>query len=138
MVDLAAEVAQAAASGAAGRLAEGGIEAVTRLVSALRERFRGDAPARGTLEIALEEPGDAAALGGLEELLRDRIRDDAGFAAWLGSLWAETAPAVTADGSRSSNIVSGTVRGDVIQARDVHGGIHVGRGNAPGAGGDVG
>lgn len=124
MVDLAAEVAQAAASGAAGRLTAGGIEAVARLVSALRTKFRGDAGARGTLEIALDEPGDDGARGELEALLRDRVRDDPGFAAWLETLWAETAPGFKAD-NRSANVIHGTaVHGDIIQLRNVHGGIH--------------
>lgn len=126
MIDLAAEVAQAAASGAAGRLASGGIEAAARLVSALRARFRSDARARETLKVMFDEPGDARARGDLESLLRDRIRGDAGFAAWLEALWDETAPDINADG-RSANIVHGTVHGDVIQARNVHGGIYIGR-----------
>lgn len=126
MIDLAAEVVQAAASGAAGRLAADGIEAAERLVSALRARFRRDARAREALEVMFDEPGDAAARGDLESLLRDRIREDAGFAAWLEALWGETAPDINADDS-SANIVHGTVHGDVIQARDVHGGIHIGR-----------
>lgn len=126
MIDLAAEVAQAAASGAAGRLASGGMEAAVRLVSALRAKFRSDARARDALEAMVDQPNDVAACGDLESLLRERTRGDAGFAAWLEALWDEAAPDVNADGG-STNIVHGAVHGDVIQARDVHGGIHIGR-----------
>lgn len=126
MVDLAAEVAQAAASGAAGRLTAGGIEAVTRLISVLRARFRGDAAAREALETTLNQSGDARARSELEALLRERLQGDAELAAWLAALWAEIAPDIKADDS-PANIVHGTVHGDVIQARNVHGGIHIGR-----------
>lgn len=126
MVDLATEVVQAAASGAASRLTASGLEAVTRLVSALRTRFRGDAEAREALEVTLDEPGDAGVRGELESLLRERIQEDSELASWLAALWAEIAPDIKVD-DKTANIVHGTVHGDVIQARDVHGGIHIGR-----------
>lgn len=136
MTDLAAEVTQAIVSGAAGRLAAGGIEAAGRLAAALRAKLRGDAAGRGTLEIALEEPGDAEASGNLEDLLRERASADAAFAAWLEALWAEAGPDLKAGGT--SNIVRGTVHGDVIQAGNVDGGIHIGRRDGSPVAGDAG
>jgi hypothetical protein len=127
MVDIAVEVVEAISSGAGDRLAAKGIDAVERLVSALRAKLRGDAGARGTLEIAVEEPGAAAARGDLEALLRERISRDDEFRAWLEELWSEIGPDVSMDGAGSANIVRGTVHGDVVQARDVRGGIHIGR-----------
>jgi hypothetical protein len=127
MVDIAVEVVEAISSGAGDRLAAKGIDAVERLVSALRAKLRGDAGARGTLEIAVEEPGAAAARGDLEALLRERISRDDEFRAWLEALWSEIGPDVSMDGAGSANIVRGTVHGDVVQARDVRGGIHIGR-----------
>ncbi len=127
MVDLAVEVVKAISSGAGDRLAAMSMEAVGRLTSALRAKLRGDASARGVLEIALEDPGDAGAREDLEMLLRERVRRDAEFSAWLEALWSEVEPDLKMDASKSANIVHGNVQGDVVQARDVHGGIHIGR-----------
>lgn len=127
MVDLAVEVVTAIATGAGDRVAAKGIEAVGRLVSALRAKLRGDARTRGALEIALEDPGDVTARGDLEALLRERIQRDAEFSAWLEALWAEVGPEIGMDASKSTNVVHGNIQGDVVQARDVHGGIHIGR-----------
>lgn len=132
MVDLAAEVADAVASGVAGRLAAGGMDAAGRLLSALRARLRGDAGARGTLEIAAEDPDDAPVRDALEVLLRERVRGDSEFAAWLESLWSELGPVIR-DSGRSANVISGTVHGNVIQARDIHGGIHLSHSHGDGS-----
>lgn len=136
MADLAVEIVTAIASGAGDSLAAKGIEAAGRLVSALRARLRGDAPARGALEIAVEDPGDAAARGQLEALLRERISRDAEFRAWLEDLWSEVGPAIRLEAGQSANIVRGNVHGDVVQARDVHGGIHIGRADGTAPSGD--
>lgn len=125
MVDLAAQVISAIASGAGDSLGAKGVDAVARLVSALRDRFRGQPESRGILEISLETPGDAIARDNLIALLRDHIRDDAGFAEWLANLWDEARPDLRADASRSANIITGTVHGSVVQARDIHGDIHM-------------
>jgi hypothetical protein len=123
---LPGEIVTALSSGAGDRLAAVSSEAIGRLLSALRARFRGDAIARGALEIAAEDPRNAAARAELEELLRARIREDAGFGAWLEALWSEIGPAIREEAGRSANIIHGTVRGSVVQARDVQGGIHIG------------
>jgi hypothetical protein len=58
--------------------------------------------------------------------LRGRILADPAFSEWLEGLWSEVGPHLQVDTSRSVNIVHGEVRGNVIQSRDVHGGIHLG------------
>src|SRR5260221_719998 len=126
MVDLAGEVVTAIASGAAGSIGTKGAEAIGQLISALRTRFRGQPAERGALEISLESPADAMAQDQLTILLRDYIRRDAEFEEWLASLWAETRTDLQASVSNSTNVITGTVHGSVIQARDVHGGIHLG------------
>lgn len=63
------------------------------------------------------------AAGRLLSALRERVRRDSEFASWLESLWSELGPAIR-DSGRSANVISGTVHGNVIQARDVNGGIH--------------
>jgi hypothetical protein len=125
MVDIAVEVVTAITSGAAGSLGSKGTEAVGRLLSTLRTKFRGHAASRGTLEISVEKPDDAAARDNLISMLRDHIGRDAEFAALLAKLWNEIRPTLEADANRSVNVISGTVHGSVIQARDVQGGIHL-------------
>jgi hypothetical protein len=126
MVDLAAEIVTAIASGAGGSIGTKGAEAIGRLISALRARFRGQPAERGVLEISLESPGDATAKDQLAIVLRDHIRRDAEFEERLASLWAEIKADLQAGDSNSTNVITGTVHGIVIQARDVHGGIHLG------------
>jgi hypothetical protein len=127
MVDLAAEVVTAIASGVGGSIGTKGAEAIGRLISALRARFRGQPTERGVLEITLESPRDATARDQLATLLRDHIHRDAEFKEWLASLWVEVQADLQAGISNSTNIITGTVHGSTIQARDVHGGIHLGR-----------
>jgi hypothetical protein len=136
VADLAVEVVTAIASGAGESLAARGIEAAGRLASALRARLRGDARARGARESALEDPADASARGELEALLRERISRDAEFRAWLEALWSEVGPDIRLEAGESANIVHGNVHGDVVQARDVHGGIHIGRADGAAPAGD--
>jgi hypothetical protein len=126
MVDLAAEVVTAIASGAGGSIGGKGAEAITQIVSALRAKFRGRPVSRGALEISLEAPDDMTARDQLAVILRDHMRDDAQFREWLSALWAQVSPDVLPDASASANIISGAVHGNVIQARDVHGDIHLG------------
>lgn len=126
MIDLAAEVVTAIASGAGDSLGTKGVAAVGRLISALRAKFRSDPSSRGTLEIALEAPAEQAALESLAALVRDRVTRDTDFRLWLANLWDEVGPVLKLDEGVSVNVIHGTVHGNVVQARDVHGTIHIG------------
>lgn len=126
MIDLAAQVVTAVASGAGGTIGAKGTEAISRLIAGLRTKFRHQPESRGALEISLESPDDAAARELLASTLRDHIRHDAEFGEWLAGLWAEVQPDLRADAGDSANIITGTVHGSVVQARDVQGGIHLG------------
>jgi hypothetical protein len=126
MIDLADEIVSAIASGAGGSLGAKGMEMIERLISTLREKLRGNPTARGALEITIENPADMAAREQFLSLLRDHTANDAEFRAWLASRWSEVRAAVEADASHSANLITGTVHGHVVQARDVHGGIHLG------------
>lgn len=132
MTDLVAELVHAVISGAGESLGTRSAELVGSLISALRARFQGDARGQEMLEIVTADPRNATVRHDLEALLRERIRDDAEFGAWLEALWSEMAPQIApqirADASRSANIVHGTVHGNVVQARDINGGVHIGRG----------
>lgn len=126
MDDAIMGIVTAIASGAGGSIGAGGAAALGRLISALRVRFRGDPAARGTLEIAVESPGTRVAGEDLVAVLRARIASDPGFGEWLQSLWIEVAPEL--DAGKQTNVISGTVKGNVIQARDIQGGIHFNHG----------
>jgi Mn-containing catalase len=130
VADLAIEVVKAIAAGTGDTLATKGIDAVGRLISALRMKFRSDPGSRGTLEITLDTPDDLAARDNLVALLHQRILHDTEFSAWLERLWDEVGPDILGDASKSANIVQGDVRGNVVQTRDVQGGIHIGRDDA--------
>lgn len=99
---------------------------MSRLISGLRARFRHQPESRGALEISVEEPGDLAARDHLVALLQENISGDDEFAAWLASLWADVRPVLEAGDSASANVISGTVHGSVVQARDIQGGVHLG------------
>ena len=123
MDDAVIGIATAIASGAGGSIGASGAAAVGRLISALRAKFRGDPAARGTLEIAVESPGSQAAGDDLVAVLRTRIANDPGFGEWLLGLWIEVAPQLRVDAGHQTNIISGTVKGNAIQARDIRGGV---------------
>lgn len=122
MDDAIMGIATAIASGAGGSIGASGAASVARLISALRAKFRGDPGARGTLEIAVESPGSQVAGEELVAVLRARTASDPGFGEWLLSQWVEVAPQL--DAGKQTNVITGTVKGNVIQARDIHGGIH--------------
>jgi hypothetical protein len=124
--DLANEIVTAIAAGAVKSLASESAEALGRLVSALRDKFRSEPNARGTLEIALETPEDESARQGLVTLLQERLDQDPSFQDWLQELWAPVAQSWEVDQSRTANVVRGDVGGHVVQARDVQGGIRIG------------
>jgi hypothetical protein len=126
MDDAIMGIATAIASGAGGSIGASGAASVARLISALRARFRGDPGARGTLEIAVESPGSQVAGEELVAVLRARTASDPGFGEWLLSQWLEVAPQL--DAGKQTNVISGTVKGNVIQARDIQGGIHFNHG----------
>ena len=76
--------------------------------------------------MSIEDPADLAAREHLLALLHEHISSNPEFGAWLANLWADDVrPALEADASGSANVISGTVHGSVVQARDVQGGIHL-------------
>lgn len=126
MTDVASEIVNAIASGAGNSLGARGAEAVAHLISALRATFRRDPASRGTLEIAVEAPAEPTALESLVSLLRERAANDTEFGAWLIDIWDEARPHLQTSANTTINAVDGTVHGNVVQARDIRGGIHFG------------
>ena len=123
---LTTDIVVAVTSSGAKSLAEGGSEAVRRLLGAVRDRFRRQPVARGALEIALENPDDPQARRALVRLLDEHARSDPEFARELRALWTDVSAEGDAAIGSVTNTVGGDVSGSVVQARDVHGSITVG------------
>jgi hypothetical protein len=116
---LAAKAADAAAGAAHG--------AWTRLVRLVRDRLGGDARGAAALATARARPDDREAVSELAGALEQAATDQE-FGAELRALWLEAEPQVSATGASAVNVVTGTVGGHLIQARDLHveGGLHLG------------
>jgi hypothetical protein len=125
--DLVVAVATAIASGAGGSLGTSGAAAAGRLISALRAKFRHSPAARGALEIAVDEPTDPDAGVALQVALNELITRDAEFGQWLATVWEEMRQELPSYDCSSKNIIDGEVHGTAVQARDIHGGIHINR-----------
>lgn len=128
MDGLVVAVVAAIASGAGGSLGASGAAAVGRLISALRAKFRHSPAALGALEIAVDEPTDTDAGAALQVALNEVITEDAEFGQWLATLWEEIRQELPSHDGSSKNIIHGDVHGTAVQARDIHGAIHINRG----------
>ena len=136
MVDqeLLTTVAVTLATKTAEGLAAGGRAAFEALVRMVRRRFGDsesappDSAQAALAETGIDLPRDAR-IGILRRALAQAIADDPGFEAELRDLWQELSPHLGAGTGNTINNVSGAVSGNVVQARDVHGGISFG---APG------
>ncbi|MFO7249490.1 MAG: hypothetical protein DIU60_001905 [Actinomycetes bacterium] len=115
IVPTLAAILSALVGGAAGEAGKNAWEALAALV---RRRFGRDRQAL----TAVERP-DAVAPGELARLLGERAAADPEFRAELERWIAETEPAARPD---VVNINTGTVSGNLVQARDIHGSITFG------------
>ncbi|MET7425380.1 hypothetical protein [Dactylosporangium sp. NPDC005555] len=122
-------IAVALATRAAEGLAGGGGAAFEALAQLVRRAFRGRASAQAALTQAEADPADEARIGTLQQALAEAVAEDPAFETDLQAVWRDLSPHLTADYGGVANNVSGTVEGNVVQARDVHGGISFG---APG------
>jgi len=119
-VTLATKTAEGLAAG--GRAA---FEALTRLV---RRRFADRASTQAALA-ETEGAADAAKAARIEILrqaLAQAVADDPAFEAELRDRWRALSPHLSTGDGGVINSVAGTVEGNVVQARDVHGGISFG------------
>ncbi|GAA3722717.1 hypothetical protein HDA32_000809 [Spinactinospora alkalitolerans] len=117
------EVTLAIAAAVAGKvgesLTESAKDALKRLRRVLRERFRGTPDAQAALEAAQDDPDDQAAVRELAEHITVTEVDDAE----VKGLTDELRPHFSA--GDVVNTVNGDVSGNVVQARDIHGGIRL-------------
>jgi hypothetical protein len=121
---MADQIVTAIAVALAGKTADtvfsGGKEAFTALARLIRERFSTDDTARKALESAQNAPDDPAALDALTWELDRLASMDPEIARQISQLRFLGAQGGVV------NMVTGTVKGPVIQTRDNYGGIHIG------------
>ncbi|NSC21050.1 hypothetical protein FM076_07425 [Streptomyces albus subsp. chlorinus] len=123
---LATTAASAAAGGAASAAGQSAWESLLSLVRRVGGLRRDGEPGEGGPTAV--DPADERQVRVLTGWLAEQADRDEEFAALLRG-WAERhAPALRAERSEVNNTVSGSaqVSGPVIQARDIHGGIHLG------------
>jgi hypothetical protein len=127
------EIMMSIAAALAGKAAEVTFSAMSgawrRLLRLAGDRLDRDGHGgAAALESAREHPDDAVAVRQLAGALEEIARADSGFAATIRELWAQSRLELSASEGGVVNVSSGTVRGHLIQARDlsVQGGLHLG------------
>lgn len=93
------------------------------LYELVRRKFARAPHAGAVLEEALGSAPDSAQIRALSEELDRAERADPEFAADLRAVWGQVSAQQRADGDGVTNQVSGTVSGNVVQARDIDGGV---------------
>lgn len=122
MVAIAATVATRAADA----LVSAAQNAVTRLVRAVRDRLGHDRTDLETFDAAVAAPTNADRVHALGEAISRVSQSDPAFATYLRALWEQAAQELTVDHGGVVNQINGTVSGQVIQARDIHGDVTFG------------
>jgi hypothetical protein len=131
--DLLTTVAVTLATKTAEGLAAGGRAAFEALVRLVRRRSadpESGFPPAALAETEIDLPKDAR-IEILRRVLAQAIADDPGFEAELRDRWRELSPHLEVSAGNTVNTVSGAVSGNVVQARDVHGGISFGTPGRP-------
>jgi hypothetical protein len=123
--DILTAVALALATKAVDGLTEGGKVAFAALTRLVRERFQRRASARAALAEAEARSPNEARIQSLRDELALTAANDPEFDRELRRLWRYVSTHVATAGGVINNF-SGPVRGNVVQARDVHGGMSFG------------
>jgi hypothetical protein len=122
----------AVAAAVAGKLTESltvsAKTALANLVKLVRKRFTTDATAQQALTAAEQAPDDTDRITALASQLQRLAAADPEFAARLRDGWSRTEAHLHASSGGVINQVSGNVAGNVVQARDIEGGISFGTG----------
>jgi hypothetical protein len=119
-------ITDALATKAVEGLAESGKTVLSALVGLVRRRFEGRASAQAALAEAEAHPADDTRVRSLREALAEVAAEDRQFEQDLRALWRDLRPHLIARDEAVVNRVCGTIEGNVVQARDVHGGISFG------------
>jgi hypothetical protein len=100
----------------------GGKTVLTSLYRLIRDRFSHTAPDAKALEAAVQHPDEGSYIDELSRVLARAMSEDPVFARQVLAQWREVADQTSADGDSTVNTFNGEAR-NVVQARDVHGGI---------------
>lgn len=119
-------VATALAGKAATALAEGGRSALAALTRLVRGRLSGSAAGREALAEADAHPEDEARVHALARALEQACAADPEFHRRLRELCDQAGTELHADHGGVVNQITGSVGGNVVQARDIQGGISFG------------
>lgn len=114
-------VAAAIAGKVSESLTDAARSALKRLRRAVRERFFDTPEARRALEAAQEDPDDEPALARLSAYVSEAEERDPA----IRRLTDELRSHLSATHGGVINHISGDVRGNVVQARDITGGVHL-------------
>jgi hypothetical protein len=107
-------------------LAEGAKAAYSALAGVVRRKLSRTPSAVDALETAQRDPSQER-LGELRAALAVAMSEDPAFADEIRRLWGLVQAAGVAGDQAVINTVSGNVEGNVVQARDVQGGISFGQ-----------
>lgn len=95
----------------------------TGLYDLVKKKFAGSPQAAGVLDAAEDSPPDSAEVHALSEELARAESSDPQFAADLRAVWGQVSTRQRADHGGVVNGITGTVSGNVLQARDIEGGV---------------
>ncbi|GAB3156777.1 hypothetical protein GCM10027290_55370 [Micromonospora sonneratiae] len=122
-----AAIATALATSAVTELTAGGKAAFNALVRLVRRKAAEQPETGNALVAAQDDPSDKHRLAELNAALAAAAQNDRTFAIELHRLWNEIrAGRPQEDHSETRNTISGPVTGQVVQARDIHGGVSFG------------
>lgn len=107
----------------AAALAAKTVESIYDLV---REKFKGHRKALEALDAAQHKPADSPEVLTLARELDMAEAHDERFKEQLRSAWAAAQLQAHACGASAANIVTGSITGNVVQARDIHGDVKFG------------
>lgn len=99
-------------------------KSASTLYEVVRRKFARSPEAGTVLEEAVGSAPDSEQVRVLSEELERAERADPEFAADLRAVWGQVSVQQRADGDGVANQVSGTVSGNVVQARDIDGGVN--------------
>lgn len=97
--------------------------AVASLYQLIRAKFADDPDACAVLEAAEGAAADSQEVGELAAALKEKQGADPAFGERLREEWNRLTVEQNAEAGGVANQVSGQVGGNVVQARDIHGGI---------------
>jgi hypothetical protein len=123
--ELLTSIAVTLATKTAEGLAAGGRAAFDALVRLVRRRLERPGSALELPEAGADAP-NATPIEVVRQRLANAAADDSGFEAHLSELWQVLSPYLEARDGGVINTVAGNVEGNVVQVRDVHGGISFG------------